>query len=169
MAACVRKTAPYRLIPSYYDFATHRCARRVSAGGNRAESTTNGKVAVPGRTRNSKNGDVNWRKTDSPKQKNRPRSTIPCPRNTRGTTASLKRRVIQQHRSNWDRRRSGRSRSDSMAADWPELVVRLARGDVPLPDMGVCVALPQHAIGVIGNAARQPALALRQPTNHAMR
>jgi hypothetical protein len=41
-------------------------------------------VVVPGRTGNSKHGDLNWRKTDSPTQKELPQSPILFPRNTRG-------------------------------------------------------------------------------------
>jgi hypothetical protein len=56
---------------------TEWCSRRVSSGRNRAEPTTNGEVVVPGRTRNSKNGDLNRAGTVSQTQNRAPPVTDP--------------------------------------------------------------------------------------------
>ena len=59
-------------------------SRRVSSGGNSAEPTTNGEVVVLSRTGNSKNGDLNRRRTASPTQNRTPRVTDPLPASARG-------------------------------------------------------------------------------------
>ncbi len=53
-----------------------RRSRRVHFGGNRAEPTTNGQAIVSARAGNSKDGDLKWRRTESPIRKQFPQPPI---------------------------------------------------------------------------------------------
>ena len=73
-------------------------SRRVSAGGNCAEPTTNGETVVSGNTRNSEHRDLNWRRISGANTKRRtPVFGSFFRPDLAAIQGILKRRVFQRH------------------------------------------------------------------------